>query len=56
MKLNIPRVRDGSFEPKLIEKYQAFDPDLDKKIIGMYSPGMSTRDIQAQLEDFYVFR
>jgi putative transposase len=53
MELNIPRVRDGSFEPKLIEKYQTFDPDLEKKNIGMYSRGMSTRDIQAQLEEFY---
>lgn len=53
MELNIPRDRDGTFEPKLIEKYQTFDPDLEKKIIGMYSRGLSTRDIQAQLEDCY---
>jgi transposase-like protein len=53
MELNIPRDREGTFEPKLIEKYQTFDPDLEKKIIGMYSRGMSTRDIQSQLEEFY---
>ncbi|RYZ49781.1 MAG: IS256 family transposase [Proteobacteria bacterium] len=53
MELKIPRDRKGTFEPKLIEKYQTFDPDLEKKIIGMYSRGMSTRDIQSQLEEFY---
>lgn len=53
IELKIPRDRQGTFEPKLIEKYQTFDPDLEKKIIGMYSRGMSTRDIQSQLEEFY---
>ena len=53
LELNIPRDREGTFEPKLIEKYQSFDPDLEKKIIGMYARGMSTRDIQSQLEEFY---
>ena len=53
MELKIPRDREGTFEPKLVEKYQTFDPDLEKKIIGMYSRGMSTRDIQSQLEEFY---
>ena len=53
MEINVPRDREGTFEPKLIEKYQTFDPDLEKKIIGMYSRGMSTRDIQSQLEEFY---
>jgi putative transposase len=53
MELNIPRDREGTFEPKIIEKYKTFDPDLEKKIIGMYSRGMSTRDIQSQLEEFY---
>ncbi len=53
MEINVPRDPEGTFEPKLIEKYQAFDPDLEKKIIGMYSCGMSARDIQSQLEEFY---
>ena len=53
VELNIPRDRNGSFEPKFIEKYQTFDPDLEKKITGMYARGMSTRDIQSQLEEFY---
>lgn len=53
MELNIPRDREGSFEPKFIEKHQTFDPELERKITGMYARGMSTRDIQSQLEEFY---
>jgi len=49
----VPRDRDGTFEPKFIEKHQTVDPDLERRITSMYSRGMSTRDIQAQLEEFY---
>jgi putative transposase len=53
MDLSVPRDREGSFEPKFIEKHQTFDPELERKITGMYARGMSTRDIQSQLEEFY---
>ena len=51
--ISIPRDREGSFEPKFVQKYQATDPDLERRITGMCARGMSTRDIQGQLEDFY---
>jgi putative transposase len=51
--IEIPRDRDGTFEPKIIKKHQRFDPTLEKQITGMYARGMSTRDIQSQLEQFY---
>lgn len=51
--LNIPRDRDGSFEPEFIKKNQTFDPDLEKRVTSMYARGMSTRDIGSQLEEFY---
>lgn len=51
--IQIPRDRDGSFEPQLIKKHQRFDPELERRITGMYARGMSTRDIQSQLEEFY---
>lgn len=53
MDLSIPRDREGTFEPKFVEKFQTFDPDLERRITGMYARGMSTRDIQSQLEEFY---
>ncbi len=51
--VDIPRDRNGEFEPILIQKYQKEFGELDSKIISMYAKGMSTRDIQAHLEDIY---
>jgi transposase-like protein len=51
--LQIPRDREGTFEPLFIKKHQTFDPDLERRVTSMYARGMSTRDIQQQLEDFY---
>lgn len=51
--LDIPRDRQGHFDPVLIGKYQRRFPGFDDKIIAMYARGMSTRDIQAHLEEIY---
>lgn len=53
MELEIPRDRQGQFEPSLIRKYQRRLPGFDEKIIAMYARGMSTRDIRAHLEELY---
>ena len=53
IEIDIPRDRNGEFEPLLIQKYQKEFGELDSKIISMYAKGMSTRDIQAHLEDIY---
>lgn len=53
MTIEVPRDRNGTFNPKLIPKHQTRFDDLDEKIISLYSRGMSTRDIQAQLQDLY---
>ena len=37
----------------LIGKYQRRFPGFDEKIIAMYARGMSTRDIQAHIEELY---
>lgn len=51
--LNIPRDRNGEFEPKIVKKYETVCNELDKKIISLYAKGMSTSDIQAEIEDLY---
>lgn len=48
--IDIPRDRNSEFEPKAIRKYSSDCNELDKKIIGLYARGMSTRDIQSELE------
>jgi putative transposase len=52
--LDIPRDRQGRFDPILIGKYQRRFPGFDDKIIAMYARGMSTRDIQAHIEEIYA--
>jgi putative transposase len=51
--LDIPRDRDGTFDPKLIAKYQRRFPDFDDKVISMYARGMSVREIRMHLEELY---
>ncbi|KGM93239.1 transposase, partial [Clostridium novyi A str. 4552] len=51
--VDIPRDRNAEFEPKVIKKYETVCNELDKKVIGLYARGMSTRDIQAEIEDLY---
>jgi putative transposase len=51
--LDIPRDRSGTFDPKLIAKYQRRFPDFDDKIISMYARGMTVREIRGHLEELY---
>jgi putative transposase len=51
--IGIPRDRNGAFEPQLIEKGQTRFTGFDGKILSLYARGMTTRDIQGQLQDLY---
>lgn len=51
--LDIPRDRNGQFDPLPIPKYARRSPGFDDKIIALYARGMSTRDIQAHIEEIY---
>ena len=51
--IDVPRDREGSFEPELIKKGQTRIDGMDDKIIGLYAAGLSTRDIRAHLEPMY---
>ena len=51
--LAIPRDREGSFEPKIIPKYEGINSKLEQSIISMYAKGMSTREISSHLEEMY---
>ncbi|BAU42024.1 Transposase, Mutator family [Leptolyngbya sp. O-77] len=51
--LSIPRDRNSTFEPILVPKGERRLSGLDDKIMAMYARGLSTRDIQAQLEELY---
>jgi putative transposase len=53
LRVDIPRDRDGSFEPLLIPKHQRRFTGFDDKIIGLYARGVSVREIQAYLLEAY---
>ena len=51
--LRIPRDREGTFDPKLIQRYQRRFPGFDEKIVSMYARGMTVREIQGHLLELY---
>lgn len=51
--IEVPRDRNGSFEPKIVSKHQRRFTGFDDKILSMYARGMSTREIQGHLAEIY---
>jgi putative transposase len=51
--LNIPRDRNGEFEPQIIPKGQTISSKIEDAIIGMYSRGMTTSDVRNQVLEIY---
>ena len=51
--IEVPRDRNGSFEPQIVKKHQTRFDGFDDKILSMYARGMTTRDIQGHLEEIY---
>jgi putative transposase len=53
IEIEVPRDREGAFEPKIVAKHQRRFDGFDDKILSMYARGMSTREIQGHLQDMY---
>lgn len=53
IELEVPRDRNGTFEPIVVQKYERTLEPIEDKIISMYAKGMTTRDIQSHIHDFY---
>jgi putative transposase len=51
--IEVPRDRDGSFEPQLVKKRQRRLDGFDDKVLALYARGLSTREIQDHLEELY---
>ena len=51
--LNIPRDRNGEFEPHIIPKGETISAKIQDAILGMYSRGMTTSDVRKQVEEIY---
>jgi len=53
LRIDVPRDRDGSFEPLLIPKHERRFTGFDDKITAMYARGMTVREVQGFLGDQY---
>jgi putative transposase len=53
VRIETPRDREGSFDPKIVRKRQRRFEGFDEKILALYSRGLSTRDIEAYLRELY---
>ena len=53
VRIEVPRDREGSFEPLLIAKHERRFSGFDDKIVAMYARGMTVREIQAFLAEQY---
>jgi len=53
IRIEVPRDRDGSFEPLLIPKHERRFTGFDDKIVAMYARGMTVREIQGFLQEQY---
>lgn len=53
IELEIPRDRDGDFEPQLVAKHQTKLEGFNDKVISLYAKGMSVSDIKTQLSELY---
>ncbi len=51
--IDIPRDRQGEFEPQLIKKHQTRITSMDEKILYLYAKGLSTRDIVDSFRELY---
>jgi putative transposase len=53
VRIETPRDRAGTFEPQIVRKRQRRFEGFDDKVLALYGRGLSTRDIEAHLEEIY---
>lgn len=54
VEIDVPRDRNGEFEPQLVKKQQTtLSGDIEDKIISMYAKGMTTTDIESHIQEIY---
>lgn len=53
VRIEVPRDREGSYEPQLIGKHERRFTGFDQKIVSMYARGMTVREIQGYLLEMY---
>lgn len=52
----VPRDRDGSFDPQLVQKHQRRLTRVDEIVLSLYAKGLTTGEIAAHFDDLYGAR
>jgi putative transposase len=55
VEIDVPRDRNAEFEPKIVPKHKRDISEIEQKIIAMYARGMTTREINEQIQEIYGF-
>ena len=53
--ISVPQDRNSDFTPQVVPKYKRDISEIEGKVIGMYSRGMTVRQISEQVQDIYGF-
>lgn len=53
VEIEVPRDRNGEFEPVVVRKYETVESDVEERIVSMYAKGMTTRDIRDHMQQIY---
>jgi len=53
--IQVPRDRDGSFEPKIVPKRSTKTTGIESLVVSLYAKGMSNSDIEEQIREVYNF-
>jgi len=56
IEIKTPRDRNGTFEPIIVSKRQTVMDNIEEAVIALYSKGMTTRDVEEQVERIYGIR
>jgi transposase-like protein len=51
MQIEVPREREGNFEPQIVPRHQREFRGFDGKILSVYAQGLTARQIQSHLKD-----
>ncbi|KAA6334449.1 hypothetical protein EZS27_009576 [termite gut metagenome] len=51
--IDIPRDRDGSFDPVIVPKHQSRGMSIERLVISLYAKGMSVSDIESEMAEIY---
>jgi putative transposase len=54
LSIEVPRDREGAFEPRLIGKHERRFTGFDDKVLALYARGMTVREIQGFLAEMYA--